>query len=150
MLQIRNRQAHCESTFFPMPGLHKIIPAVVAVAIAHVGAHAQEKPEDYPTKPVRLMAASPPGGGIDIIARITAQKLSEIWPQQVIVENRPGAGNTLATGLVVKAPPDGYPARFPRDDAAWRHETHAQIVARRKIQSEWIGAGSKWGTVNFR
>ena len=91
-----------------MPGIHKIILAVVAVAITHVGAHAQEKPEDYPTKPVRLVAASPPGGGIDIIARITAQKLSETWPQQVIVENRPGAANTLATGLVVKAPPDGY------------------------------------------
>jgi tripartite-type tricarboxylate transporter receptor subunit TctC len=82
--------------------------AAIVLALGYAGAHAQEKPEDYPTKPVRILAASAPGGGIDIIGRITAQKLSEAWPQQVIVENRPGGGNTLATGLVVKAAPDGY------------------------------------------
>jgi tripartite-type tricarboxylate transporter receptor subunit TctC len=84
------------------------VVAAIVLALGYAGAHAQEKPEDYPTKPVRVLAASAPGGGIDIIGRITAQKLSEAWPQQVIVENRPGGGNTLATGLVVKAAPDGY------------------------------------------
>jgi tripartite-type tricarboxylate transporter receptor subunit TctC len=64
--------------------------------------------DEYPAKPVRLMLASAPGGGIDIIGRLVAQKLSENWPQQVIPDNRPGAGNTLATGLVAKAAPDGY------------------------------------------
>lgn len=84
------------------------VVAAIVLALGYAGAHAQEKPEDYPTKPVRILAASAPGGGIDIIGRITAQKLSEAWPQQVIVENRPGGGNTVATGLVVKAVPDGY------------------------------------------
>jgi tripartite-type tricarboxylate transporter receptor subunit TctC len=64
--------------------------------------------EEWPAKPVRLIIASAPGGGIDIIGRLVAQKLGEVWPQQVIPDNRPGAGNTLGTGLVAKSPPDGY------------------------------------------
>jgi tripartite-type tricarboxylate transporter receptor subunit TctC len=64
--------------------------------------------EDYPAKPVRFILAAAPGGGIDIVGRLVAQKLSETWPQAAIAENRPGAGNTVATGLVVKASPDGY------------------------------------------
>ena len=87
---------------------NRSVVTAIVFALGHAGAHAQEKPEDYPTKPVRILAASAPGGGIDIISRIAAQKLSEAWSQQVIVENRPGGGNTLATGLIVKAAPDGY------------------------------------------
>ena len=64
--------------------------------------------EEYPVKPVRFIIASAPGGGIDIIGRLVSQKLSETWPQPAIADNRPGAGNTVATGLVVKAPSDGY------------------------------------------
>jgi tripartite-type tricarboxylate transporter receptor subunit TctC len=87
---------------------NRFVVTAIVFGLWHAGTHAQEKPEDYPTKPVRILAASAPGGGIDIISRIAAQKLSEAWSQQVIVENRPGGGNTLATGLVVKAAPDGY------------------------------------------
>jgi tripartite-type tricarboxylate transporter receptor subunit TctC len=64
--------------------------------------------EEYPVKPVRFIIASAPGGGIDIIGRLVSQKLSETWPHQAVPDNRPGAGNTVATGLVVKAAPDGY------------------------------------------
>src|SRR5690348_11738698 len=85
--------------------------AVAFVALISIGlvvnACAAES-DEYPAKPVRFILASAPGGGIDIIGRLVAQKLSESWPQQVIPDNRPGVGNTLATGLVAKAPADGY------------------------------------------
>jgi tripartite-type tricarboxylate transporter receptor subunit TctC len=84
------------------------IAVAAACSSASANLHAQERADDYPTKPVRLIIASAPGGGIDIIGRIVAQKLAEAWPQQVIPDNRGGAGNTVGTGLVTKAPPDGY------------------------------------------
>jgi tripartite-type tricarboxylate transporter receptor subunit TctC len=63
---------------------------------------------DYPEKPVRIVVGFTPGGGPDIIARHLAQELTAIWKQQVIVENRPGAGGSLGAALVAKGAPDGY------------------------------------------
>jgi len=62
----------------------------------------------YPTKPVRLIVAFPPGGSTDIIARLVAQKLSERLGQQVIIDNRGGAGGMLGTDIAAKSPADGY------------------------------------------
>jgi len=62
----------------------------------------------YPTKPVRLVVPYPPGGGNDTLARIFGQKLTETFGQQVVVENRPGAGTTIGTTFVARATPDGY------------------------------------------
>jgi tripartite-type tricarboxylate transporter receptor subunit TctC len=64
--------------------------------------------QDYPTKPVRCIVPFPPGGAVDLHARIIGQKLSEKWGQQVVIDNRGGAGSTLGTGLAATAPPDGY------------------------------------------
>lgn len=63
---------------------------------------------DYPEKPVRIVVGFTPGGGPDIVARHLAQELGAMWKQQVIVENKPGAGGSLGAALVAKAPPDGY------------------------------------------
>src|SRR5262249_48816188 len=63
---------------------------------------------DYPAKPIRIIVGFTPGGGPDITARYIAQKLGESWKQQVLVENRPGAGGTVAAGAVARAAPDGY------------------------------------------
>lgn len=62
----------------------------------------------YPERPVRLLAASAAGGGTDIIARLLAQKLTDVWGQQAIVDNRPGGGGVIATDITAKAVPDGY------------------------------------------
>ncbi|HEV7390383.1 MAG TPA: tripartite tricarboxylate transporter substrate binding protein [Burkholderiales bacterium] len=62
----------------------------------------------YPSKPVRILVGFAPGGGIDIVARIYAQRLTESVGQSFIVDNRPGAGGTIATDTLAKAPPDGY------------------------------------------
>ena len=62
----------------------------------------------YPAKPVRLVVPFPPSGGNDVFARLLAQKLGEAWKQQVLVENRPGAGGNIGTEFAARAAPDGY------------------------------------------
>ena len=64
--------------------------------------------QQYPTKPVRIIAPFAPGGGTDFIARLIAQKLTERLGHQVIVENKPGAGGNLGAEFAVKSAPDGY------------------------------------------
>jgi len=64
--------------------------------------------DDYPSRPVHLIVAFPPGGGADIVARIIGQALSERLGQSFVIENRPGAGANLAAEMVVRAAPDGY------------------------------------------
>lgn len=66
--------------------------------------HAQE----YPTKPVRLISGFQPGGGSDIVARVVAEQLGEAWSRPFVVDNRSGAGGTIALTLTAKAPSDGY------------------------------------------
>ncbi len=62
----------------------------------------------YPSKSIRIIAPFAPGGGTDFIARVAAQKLTEVLGQQAVVDNRPGAGGVVGAELGVKAPPDGY------------------------------------------
>jgi tripartite-type tricarboxylate transporter receptor subunit TctC len=64
--------------------------------------------QDYPGRAVKIIAPNPPGGGFDLVARVVAQKLSEQWGQQVLVENRTGAGTLVGTEAAAKAPADGY------------------------------------------
>jgi tripartite-type tricarboxylate transporter receptor subunit TctC len=62
----------------------------------------------FPTKPVRMIVPFPPGGATDIIGRLLAGKMQEVWGQTVVVENRPGAGTVVGTDLVAKSAPDGH------------------------------------------
>ena len=68
----------------------------------------RDAPEAYPSRPVRLIVPYPPGGGNDTLARLFGQKLTESWGQQVVVDNRPGAGTIIGTQLAARAAPDGY------------------------------------------
>ena len=63
---------------------------------------------DYPTRPIKWVVGYPPGGATDIIARLLGQRLSERLGQQFVIENKPGAGNNIATESVINAEPDGY------------------------------------------
>ena len=63
---------------------------------------------DYPTKPLRLVVGYAAGGSTDVLARLTAAKLSELIGQQVVVDNKPGANGNIAAELVARARPDGY------------------------------------------
>jgi tripartite-type tricarboxylate transporter receptor subunit TctC len=71
-------------------------------------ASAADAQPDYPNRPIRLVVTVPPGGAADFIARLVGAKLSESLAQPVLVENRGGAGGTIAAETVAKAPPDGY------------------------------------------
>jgi len=75
--------------------------AALAVPLASVA-------QDYPTRPVRVIVPFSPGGAVDGPMRLIAQELSKRWGQQVVVENKPGAGATIGTEIVAKSAPDGY------------------------------------------
>src|SRR3979411_779524 len=62
----------------------------------------------FPSKPVKIIVAFPPGGGTDIVARVVGQKLGEGWNQAVVVENRAGASGTIGTEIAARAEPDGH------------------------------------------
>ena len=93
--------------------MRRVFTAVALLVLAG-GAHAQA----FPTKPVRMVVHIGPGSSMDIVARVLAQKLNEMWAQPVIVDNRAGAGGTLGMDVVAKAVPDGYTLLFGSSSVA--------------------------------
>src|SRR5437868_14717981 len=85
--------------------------AVSAPAVPRFAA-AQASTSSWPTRVVRLVVGFPPGGGADSAARIAAGRLSELWGQQVVVENKGGAGGNIAHDTVAHAAPDGHTMLF--------------------------------------
>src|SRR3954463_7083605 len=77
---------------------------LAALAAASLAAQAQA----YPNKPVQLIVAFTPGSAVDIVSRIVAERLSQMWGQPVVSENRSGAGGSIASAIVARAAPDGY------------------------------------------
>jgi tripartite-type tricarboxylate transporter receptor subunit TctC len=84
----------------------RTLSLAVAMGLSALPAAAQV--QAYPAKPVKIVVGFAPGGGSDIVARVIAQKLSELWGQPVVVENRPGASGTIGADFVAKSAPDGY------------------------------------------
>ena len=89
----------------------RTLATVVTVTLAASPALAQTG--DYPNRPVRIIVPQTAGGAVDIVARAIAQKLSETWGQQVIVDNRPGANGIIGMEALAKAKPDGYTLAAP-------------------------------------
>jgi tripartite-type tricarboxylate transporter receptor subunit TctC len=86
--------------------MHRLAPLALALAATFTLGTTQA--QTYPVKPIRVIVPFAPGGGVDVTARLLAQRMSEAMGQQVIVENRAGAGGNIATELVARATPDGY------------------------------------------
>jgi tripartite-type tricarboxylate transporter receptor subunit TctC len=86
--------------------------ALAVAACALVGLPAPSFAQNYPERPVRILIAFSPAGAIDILGRLIAQKLSEKWGQQVVVENRPGGGGNIGAAAAAASPNDGYTLHF--------------------------------------
>src|SRR6516164_8386854 len=115
---IKRRVAHiAEREAMKLPRRKFLYLAAGAAALPAVSRAA--KAQTYPTRPVRLIAGFPPGGVVDVFARLIGQWLSERLGQPIIIENRAGAGGNLATEAVVKARPDGYTLLMIGSNNAW-------------------------------
>jgi tripartite-type tricarboxylate transporter receptor subunit TctC len=88
-------------------GKHSVIAALV-IAVAAMLATSPTRAQDFPSRSVRLIVPFAPGGGVDIVARLVAPKLGELWGQPVVVENKPGAVGAVASEYVMQQPADGY------------------------------------------
>lgn len=86
----------------------RILPLCAAITLIPALACAQDRPATYPVKTIRIIAGSAPGGAVDYIARVAAQKLTEAFGQPAVVEQRTGASGSIAGEYVAKSPPDGY------------------------------------------
>src|SRR5687768_13439213 len=82
----------------------RLLAALVLCACAAASASAQS----FPSRPVRIIVPYAPGGAVDTVARTVGGKLSELWGQTVVIENRPGGAANIGTELAARAVPDGY------------------------------------------
>ena len=85
-----------------------LIAMSISIGISAIAAIGSAAAQDYPTRPIKWVVGYPPGGATDIIARLIGQRMSERLGQQFVIENKPGAGNNIATESVINAEPDGY------------------------------------------
>ena len=88
--------------------IRPVVLAVISMLLSGAAAAAQERPEAFPSRSIKIVVPFPAGGPSDVLARMIGAKMSEDWGQTVVVENRPGANTVLGAQQVVKATPDGY------------------------------------------
>ncbi len=92
-----------------MPGsVRRVLLVVAALVAANTAVPSQAQTPPWPSRPIRLVVPYPPGGAVDLIARLYGQGLSARLGQPVVIENRPGSGGNLASDAVAHAAPDGY------------------------------------------
>lgn len=91
-----------------MKNINKIKYLIIFAGLAVSGAVTAQSPAKFPTKPVRVIVAFPPGSSTDIVARVVGERLTELWGQNVIIENRPGASGNIGTQVALRANPDGH------------------------------------------
>src|SRR5262245_6478189 len=91
-----------------MHALQRIALATLLATGLAAAAPAFAQAQKFPSKPIRLVVAFTPGRTTDVLARMIAPGMTEAWGQPIVIENRPGAGGTLAATIVAKAAPDGY------------------------------------------
>lgn len=92
----------------PYRQLLVLFSVLLAAPVMAATAGKTEISRNFPTRPVRLVVPYPPGGATDIMARIVSAKISEIWGQSVVIDNRAGGGGQIAAEMAAKAAPDGY------------------------------------------
>src|SRR5687767_8244443 len=95
-----------------LPAMRVLLPGAALFALCSAAGHAQTQAlkdrVNYPTKTVRMLVGFSAGGGTDAMARLFAQKFNEAWGQNVVVDNRPGAGGNIAADILAKSVPDGH------------------------------------------
>lgn len=112
--------------------LRAVATALIALSpLASVQAQAQA--QDYPTKPVRFVVPYAAGGSGDLLARLLGEKLSKLWGQQVVVDNKPGAGGLIGTEFAARAEPDGYTIYLVTDGPI----TIAPTLHRKPLPYDW-------------
>jgi tripartite-type tricarboxylate transporter receptor subunit TctC len=84
------------------------VACLIVAAVVSAGAAWGQAQTTYPSKSIRMVIALAPGGGVDTTGRFLGQRLSQMWGQPVVADNRPGAGGSIASEIVAKSPPDGY------------------------------------------
>lgn len=92
--------------------MNKIVIACMAGALMAAGQAAAQSAQNFPSRALRMVIHFPPGGPTDFVGRAMGQRLSEVWKQQILVENRPGAGGVIGVENVLRSPPDGYTILF--------------------------------------
>lgn len=132
--------------------MKKIILIAISFGIAASSVRfAAAQTENYPGKPVRLIVLFPPGGSVDLVARLITPKLSESLGQQIVIDNRSGASGNIAAELVARAAPDGYtliqfkggwPGAYRNDQRRGRsyfHKSRGDICLRESQQAARAG-----------
>ena len=101
-------KSHATPTVIDRRRLLPLIAAAPVLAFGRTAAAQAPSPPGWPSRVVKLVVPFTPGGGIDAIGRILGARLSEMWGQQVVIENKPGAGGNIASEFVARSAPDGY------------------------------------------
>src|SRR5262249_20161081 len=107
--QGRRVRSHATPSMIDRRGLLALAAAAPVLALGRTTAAQAPSPSGWPNRFVKLVVPFTPGGGIDGIGRILGARLSEMWGQQVVIENKPGAGGNIASEFVARSAPDGYP-----------------------------------------